>query len=114
MKKMVEMDCCDACGKPFYCVPEDIFAREVVNEDGKVEELIICDDCFNEGVVYTICDFCGRYVKRDNCITINDGDEYCPACASKAIEELEDNVREAKHRLADAREAFERRKAERE
>lgn len=114
MKRMVEMNCCDCCGKPFYCAPQYIFAREVVNEDGEVEELTICDDCFDEGAVYTICDFCGRYVKRDNCITINDGDEYCPACASKAIEELEDNVREAKRRLADAKEAFERRKAGRE
>lgn len=114
MKKMVEMDCCDCCGKPFYCDPEYIVAQDVVNEDGEVEELTICDDCLNERGIYTVCDFCGRYVKLDDCIIIDNDCEYCPVCASKAIEELEENVYEAKKQLANAKAAFEKRKQERE
>lgn len=111
MRKMIEMDCCDCCGEPFYCRPEDICVWDVVNGNGEIEELTICEECLDERQLYTTCDFCGHYIKIENCFCLN-GNEYCPACTERAIEELEDNVREAKRQLADAKEIFRKRKNE--
>ena len=60
MKKMVEMNCCDVCGKPLYMSPEDIEGYAFKNGNGQQFDAVLCEDCldgkvFECAVAVAIC-----------------------------------------------------------
>ena len=116
MKKMVEMDCCDICGKTLYTNPEYLEGYSFKDDDGNKIEAVFCEDCFNDRVVQ--CRGCGCYIRIEDVFSLNysdyDGEDFCEQCAEQAIEEKCQELEVLKADLKDARAAFERRKAERE
>lgn len=61
MKKMVEMDCCDVCGKPLYAEPGYLESYPFKDSNGKEFEALFCEDCLNDKV--TVCEGCGCHLK---------------------------------------------------
>lgn len=61
MKKMVEMDCCDVCGKPLYAEPGYLESYPFKDSNGKEFEALFCEDCLNDKV--TVCEGCGCLLK---------------------------------------------------
>ena len=113
MKKMVEMDCCDVCGKPLYAEPGYLKSYPFKDSNGKKFEALFCEGCLNDKV--TVCEGCGCHLKNEDAITFDDsGYDYCEQCAEQAITDKLAEIEELKEDLKNARELFERRKAERE
>lgn len=111
MKKMVEMDCCDICGKPLYTNPKYLEGYPFKDGDGNEIEAVFCEDCFNDRAVQ--CDGCGCYLRNEDAFHI-DCYDYCEQCAEKSLEDKQQEIKDLEADLKDARAAFERRKAERE
>lgn len=113
MKKMVEMDCCDVCGKPLYAEPGYLESYPFKDSNGKEFEALFCEDYLNDKV--TVCEGCGCLLKNEDVITFDDsGYDYCEQCAEQAITDKLAEIEKLKEDLKNARELFERRKAERE
>lgn len=116
MKKMVEMDCCDVCGKTLYARPDYLESYPFKDSGGNKIEAVFCEDCFNDRVAQ--CCGCGCYLRIEDVFSLNDfaynGEDFCEQCAEHVIEEKLQEIEVLKADLKDARAAFERRKAERE
>lgn len=113
MKRMVEMDCCDVCGAPLYTLPGYLESYPFKDSNGKEFEALLCDNCLNDKV--TVCTGCGCHLKDEDAIAFDDsGYDYCEQCAEQAITDKLVEIEKLKEDLKNARELFERRKAERE
>ena len=44
MKKMVEMDCCDVCGKPLYMSPAYIEGYAFKDAEGNKFDAVLCEN----------------------------------------------------------------------
>lgn len=111
MKKMVEMNCCDVCGKPLYMSPENIESYPFKNGNGQQFDAVLCENCLDNKVFECLgcgCYLCDKDVFRINCF------DYCEQCAEELLEDKRQEIKNLETGLKDAREAFERRKAERE
>ncbi len=111
MKKMVEMDCCDVCGKPLYMLPEDIEGYAFKDSNGQQFCAVLCEDCLNDKVFE--CAGCGCYLRNKDAFHV-DCYDYCERYAEELIEDKRQEIKDLENDLKNAREAFERRKAERE
>lgn len=111
MKKMVEMNCCDVCGKPLYMPPEDIRDYAFKNSNGRQFDAILCKNCLNDKVFE--CEGCGCYLRNEDAFYV-DGYDYCEQCAEELLEDKRQEIKDLEEDLKNAREEFERRKAERE
>lgn len=111
MKKMVKMDCCDICGKPLYMSPEDIEGYAFKNGNGQQFCAVLCENCL-DGKVFE-CAGCGCYFRNEDAFHV-DCNDYCERCAEELIEDKRQEIKDLEKDLKNAREAFERRKAERE
>lgn len=111
MKKMVEMDCCDVCGKPLYISPENIESYDFKNANGQQFDAVLCENCLDNKVFE--CEGCGCYLRDKDVFRINCFD-YCEQCAEELLEDKRQEIKNLETDLKNAREAFERRKAERE
>ena len=112
MKKMVEMDCCDVCGKPLYMPSEDIKGCTFKDADGNQFRAVLCEDCLEDDKVFE-CAGCGCYLRNEDAFHI-DCYHYCEQCAEELLEDKRQEIKNLEADFKDAREAFERRKAERE
>lgn len=110
MKKMVEMDCCDVCGKPLYMPSDDIEGYAFKDADGNRFDAILCENCAMDKVFE--CAGCGCYLRNEDAFHI-DCYDYCEQCAEELLEDKRQEIKNLEADLKDAREAFERRKAER-
>lgn len=110
MKKMVEMDCCDVCGKPLYMSPEYIERYAFKNGDGQQFNAVLCENCL-ENKVFECADCC-CYLRNEDAFHV-DCYDYCEQCAEELLEDKRQEIKNLEADLKDAREAFERRKAER-
>ena len=111
MKRMVEMDCCDVCGKPLYIPPDDIEGYAFKNSNGQQFDAVLCADCLDDKVFE--CAGCGCYLRNEDAFRV-DCYDYCEQCAEELLEDKRQEIKNLEADLKDAREAFERRKAERE
>lgn len=111
MKKMVEMDCCDVCGKPLYMSPGYIESYAFKDSDGRQFNAVLCADCLSDKVFE--CEGCGCYLRNEDAFHV-DCYNYCEQCAEERLEDKRQEIKDLEDDLKDAREAFERRKAERE
>lgn len=111
MKKMVEMDCCDVCGKPLYVEPGYIESYDFKDAEGNQFDAVLCADCLDDKVF--VCAGCGCYLRNEDAFYVNCYD-YCEQCAEELLEDKRQEIKNLEADLKDAREAFERRKAERE
>ena len=111
MKKMVEMDCCDVCSKPLYAAPDCIESYAFKNAEGNKFDAVLCEDCAEDKVFE--CAGCGRYLRNEDAFHV-DCNDYCEQCAEELLEDKRQEIKNLEADLKDAREAFERRKAERE
>lgn len=109
MKRMVEMDCCDVCGKPLYSRPDYLESYPFKDSNGQQFDAVLCEDCLEDDKIFG-CAGCGCYLRNEDAFRV-DCYDYCEQCAEEL---LEDKCQEIKNYLKDARAAFERRKAERE
>lgn len=110
MKKMVEMDCCDICGKPLYIEPGYIESYDFKDAEGNQFDAVLCADCLDDKVFE--CAGCGYYLRNEDAFHV-DCYDYCELCAEKLLEDKHQEIKNLEADLKDAREAFERRKAER-
>lgn len=111
MKKMVEMDCCDICGKPLYVEPGYIYSYGFKDAEGNQFNAVLCENCL-ENKVFECAD-CGCYLRNEDAFHV-DCYDYCEQCAEELLEDKRQEIKNLEADLKDAREAFERRKAERE
>lgn len=111
MKKMVEMDCCDVCGKPLYVAPDYIEGYAFKDAEGNKFDAVLCENCAEDKVFE--CVGCGCYLRNEDVFHV-DCSDYCEQCAEELLEDKRQEVKNLEADLKDAREAFERRKAERE
>lgn len=112
MKQMVEMDCCDICGEPLWTRPDYLEGYPFKDSDGEEFEAVFCENCYDDKVVR--CSGCGCYLRIEDVFSFDNSDaEYCEKCAEEAIEDKLQDIEYLKKELKNAREAFERRKAER-
>ena len=111
MKKMVEMDCCDVCGKPLYMPSEDIEGYAFKDADSNQFCAVLCENCAMDKVFE--CEGCGYYLRNEDAFHIGCYD-YCERCAEELLEGKRQEIKDLEAELKDAKEAFERRKAERE
>lgn len=111
MKKMVEMDCCDVCGKPLYIEPGYIESYDFKDAEGNQFDAVLCANCLDDKVFE--CAGCGCYLRNEDAFHV-DCYDYCEQCAEKLLEDKRQEIKNLEADLKDAREAFERRKAERE
>lgn len=112
MKKMVEMDCCDVCGKPLYMSPRYIESYAFKNGNGQQFDAVLCEDCLENNKVFE-CAGCGCYLRNEDAFHV-DCYDYCEQCAEELLEDKRQEIKDLENDLKNAREAFERRKAERE
>ena len=112
MKKMVEMDCCDICGKPIYMSPEYINSCAFKNSNGQQFDAVLCEDCLEDNKVFE-CAGCGYYLRNEDAFHVGRYN-YCEQCVEELLEDKRQEIKNLEADLKDAREAFERRKAERE
>lgn len=110
MKKMVEMDCCDVCGKPLYIEPGYIESYDFKDAEGNQFDAVLCANCLDDKVFE--CAGCGCYLRNEDAFHV-DCYDYCEQCAEKLLEDKRQEIKNLEADLKDAREAFERRKAER-
>lgn len=110
MKKMVEMDCCDICGKPLYVAPDYIESYAFKDAEGNKFNAVLCENCAEDKV--SLCNGCGRYLRNEDVFYV-DCNDYCEQCAEELLEDKRQEIKILEADLKDAREAFERRKAER-
>ena len=111
MKKMVEMDCCDVCGKPLYIEPGYIESYDFKDDKGNQFDAVLCADCVDDKDFE--CAGCGCYLRNEDAFHV-DCYDYCEQCAEELLEDKRQEIKNLEADLKDAREAFERRKAERE
>lgn len=111
MKKMVEMDCCDVCSKPLYVAPEYLEGYAFKDREGNRFEAVLCENCIDDKVFE--CAGCGCYLRNEDAFHV-DCYDYCEHCAEELIEDKRQEIKDLESDLKSAREAFERRKAERE
>ena len=74
MKKMVEMNCCDVCGKPLYMPPEDIEGYAFKNSNGQQFDAVLCENCLDDKVFE--CAGCGCYLRNEDAFHV-DCYDYC-------------------------------------
>ena len=111
MKKMVEMDCCDVCGKPLYMPSDDIEGYAFKNANGNQFYAVLCENCATDKVFE--CAGCGYYLRNEDAFHI-DCRDYCERCAEELLEDKRQKIKDLEADLKDAKAAFERRKAERD
>lgn len=111
MKKMVEMDCCDICGKTLYMSPRFIDSYAFKDSNGQRLDAVLCANCLDDKVFE--CAGCGYYLRNEDAFHV-DCHDYCEQCAEELLEDKRQEIKNLEADLKDAREAFERRKAERE
>lgn len=111
MKKMVEMDCCEVCGKPVYMSPENIEGYAFKDSNGQQFCAVLCENCLDDK--FFECAGCDCYLRNEDAFHV-DGYDYCERCAEELLEDKRQEIKNLEADLKDAREAFERRKAERE
>lgn len=111
MKKMVEMDCCDVCGKPLYVAPDYLENYAFKDRDGNKFDAVLCENCLDDHVVE--CAGCGCYLREEDSFSI-DSYDYCEYCAEELLDDKEQEIQDMKDNLKSARAAFELRKMERE
>ena len=112
MKKMVEMDCCDVCGKPLYMSPRYIESYAFKNGNGQRFDAVLCEDCLENNKVFE-CAGCGCSLRNEDAFHVDCYDS-CEQCAEELLEDKRQEIKDLEDDLKNAREAFERRKAERE
>ena len=112
MKKMVQMDCCDVCGKTLYTNPKYLESYPFKNSNGEQFDAVLCEDCLEDNKVFE-CAGCGCYLRNEDAFHV-DCYDYCEQCAEELLKDKRQEIKNLEADLKDAREAFERRKAERE
>lgn len=117
MKRMVEMICCDICGKPLDTRPDYLESYLFKDNNGDKSKFFLCESCYEDKTAQ--CDKCSCYLRIEDAFSFDkagDYENYCWQCVEQAIEdklqEIEDVKKEIK--LVDAKKAFERRKVKRE
>lgn len=92
-------------------LPEDIEGYAFKDSNGQQFYAVLCEDCLNDKVFE--CTGCGCYLRNKDAFHI-DCYYYCERCAEELIEDKRQEIKDLENDLKNAREAFERRKAERE
>lgn len=117
MKRMVEMICCDICGKPLDTCPDYLESYLFKDSNGNKSKFFLCENCYESQTVE--CDSCHCYLRTEDVFSFYKAgcyENYCVQCVEPAIKDKLQEIESVKKELdlKDAREAFERRKAERE